>query len=83
MKKIYIFLAVLLLILPGCSIFKPDKSPMIRVEDVNCSAMGYVPAEEVDRVIDLTNKLIDVTNVCLAGSNFSSLPHIKKYSIDS
>ena len=76
-KTISVMMLLLFLILTACSSLYPQKSPMVRVEDVNCSAMGYVPVEEANQLINITNRLITVVNVCVKQSNSSmeALPY--------
>jgi len=73
MKKILIIGALLILglFLSGCS--KPSPIP---VQQVNCTAMGYVPVNQANALVNLTNKLVDITNYCFANQNLTPLSHI-------
>jgi hypothetical protein len=73
MKKVLIIglLFCFSLFLFGCS-----KQTPIPVQQVNCSAMGYVPISDANTLVNLTNKLVDITNFCFASQNLTPLKHI-------
>jgi hypothetical protein len=73
MKKILIIglLFCFSLFLFGCT-----EEKQIPVQQVNCSAMGYVPVNDANTLVNLTNKLVDITNYCFANQNLTPLNHI-------
>ena len=59
--KFGLLLGLSLIFVSGCTPAPPETIDY----DTVCVQMGYVPREEANKVIDLTNDLIDVTNMCL------------------
>ena len=77
MKKI-IFIGILIslsLFLYGCG-----QPKVITVQQLNCTQMGYVPIEDANALVNLTNKLVDITNFCFAGQNLTPLSHISYWT---
>jgi len=74
MKKIHIIglLICFSLLLYGCSKPKP-----IPVEQVNCTAMGYIEPAEINKLVNLTNKLVEITNYCFKDQNVTPLSYIR------
>jgi PBP1b-binding outer membrane lipoprotein LpoB len=72
MKKIIIFIILLSFFLFGCSQQKNIKN--------NCESMGYVPVADVNTLVNLTNKLIDIANYCFADQNITPLNHLNYYT---
>ena len=75
MEKGWLIIVTIVFLVVACT---PQK-PMIRVEDINCTAMGYVPVRDVNTIINVTNKLVDISNMCTANSNVTPLPYLRSY----
>jgi len=77
MKKILIIglLICFCLFLFGCSTFKPATIPQ-----ADCTKMGYVPVADANALVNLTNKLVDITNYCFANQNLTPLAHLKYWA---
>lgn len=74
MKKIILLLVFLLF--TSCTYFNKENAQPVIKQECNCSNMGYVPIEDANKLIDLTNKLVDVANVCFSDKNLTPLPKL-------
>jgi hypothetical protein len=74
MKKLLIIglLICFSLFLYGCG-----KETPIPVQQLDCTQMGYIPVSDANNLVNLTNKLVDITNYCFANQNLTPLSHIK------
>jgi hypothetical protein len=72
MKKIYIIglLICLSLFLYGCG--KPDIIPVQK----SCEAQGYITPAQANSLVNLTNKLVEITNYCFKDQNVTPLTYI-------
>jgi len=78
MKKIIIFLMIVfLLIFVGC---KTKEDTTIDAKTY-CVAQGYVPIDDANKVVDVTNKLVDLVNLCLAEKNVTGLQYLDYWKI--
>lgn len=77
MKKILI---IGLIICFSLFLFACTKTKLPPSEQLNCTQAGYVSIEDANALVNLTNKLVDITNYCFAGQNLTSLGHIKYWS---
>jgi len=73
MKKFLIILVIFLLIaITACS----RSPPIIKQEQYNCSANGYVSYHDVNELINISNRLIVINNLCTQNSNLTPIPYI-------
>lgn len=73
MKKLIILM--ILLLLTGCSYFQKAPVQQIVVQP-NCTDMGFIPVEDANKLVDLTNRLVDISNVCFLQQNLTPLPKL-------
>lgn len=78
MKKKYIILTLLLLLilLTSCN----TTPPIIEQKPYNCSEHGYISYETANQLINITNKLIELNNICISGTNLTKLQYIGYFS---
>ena len=62
----------------GCT---QSNDAMIRVEDINCRSMGFIPVDEVNQLVSINNKLVTLVNACYEETGVEPLPYIKEYAI--
>jgi hypothetical protein len=67
-----------------CSIFLLSSCTQIKNMDKNitdnyCKNHGYIQTSEVNYLINATNRLIDITNICMKEQNVTPLNHIIYY----
>lgn len=73
MKKFLIILTIISLVLiTACS----GKPPIIKQQEYNCSANGYVSFKDVNELINISNRLITINNICTQNSNLTPIPYI-------
>jgi len=73
MKKIFI---IYLLIIFSLFLFGCQKKPP-EITSQTCLGMGYIAPQDANVLINLTNKLVDITNYCFANQNITPLSHLK------
>jgi|WetSurMetagenome_2_1015567.scaffolds.fasta_scaffold488444_1 hypothetical protein len=75
MRKIIIILTILsLVLLTACT------PAIIKQQNFNCSANGYISYHEVNQLINISNRLITINNICMQSSmqssNLTPIPYI-------
>jgi hypothetical protein len=71
MRKIIIILTILsLVLLTSCT------PTIIKQQNFNCSANGYVSYHDVNELINISNRLITVNNICTQNLNLTPIPYI-------
>jgi hypothetical protein len=77
MKKSIIIIGLLIsfsLFLFGCQKQEPV------VQQLNCTQMGYIPVSDANSLVNITNKLVDLSNICFANLNLTPLKHVNYWS---
>jgi thioredoxin-related protein len=69
MKKILFLILVVLLFVSGC------KKEEVQ-QPTSCEQQGYIKVEDANKVVDVTNKLVDLVNLCLAEKNVTGLKYL-------
>lgn len=76
MRILFLLLIIGLLICTAC---ERDPSPMIRVEDINCNAMGYIHIDDANELVRINNKIVTLVNACYQNENVTPLPHLREF----
>ena len=70
MKKHILFVFLLsVLFLFGCT-------KTVEYQELKCEEMGYVPVDSVNKIINVTNQLVDITNLCFLEKNITPLNYL-------
>jgi hypothetical protein len=77
MKKYIIILIIVAMILSTSCNMTP---PIIEQKPYNCSEHRYISYETANQLINITNRLITINNICISGTNLTKLSYIGYFS---
>jgi hypothetical protein len=74
MKKLFLLLVAVSIVLAACT---PAPNIPVKTVDQECKEAGYVPGQDVNKLINLTNKLADIVNLCAKANNITEqVPYV-------
>lgn len=77
MKKIILILGIIsLLLVSGCQLAPPVISKP-QLDYNQCGQHGYVSNHDVNGLINISNRLIIINNICTQNSNLTPIPNIE------
>jgi len=70
---------IFLLIIVVSSIFLFGCSKTVEYRNCDCENMGYVSVDTANKVVNVTNQLVDIANICFAEKNITPLVYLQYF----